>query len=65
MLMSFLEQASGRCTWSLWVTWCPRAPCWWPLHYWINLRSFVNLECQDPCKAPPIEDLLATVLLST
>jgi len=29
--MSFLEQARGRPTSSLWATWCPRAPRWWPL----------------------------------
>jgi len=31
MVMLFLEQASGRPTWSLRATWCPREPCWWPL----------------------------------
>jgi len=31
MLILFLEQARGRPTWSLWVTWCPRAPRWWPV----------------------------------
>jgi len=31
MLMLFLEQAHGQPTWSLWTTWCPRAPRWWPL----------------------------------
>jgi len=29
-LILFLEQARGRPTWSLRVTWCPRAPRWWP-----------------------------------
>jgi len=29
--MLFLEHARGRATWSLRVTWCPRAPRWWPL----------------------------------
>ena len=31
MLMLFLEQARGWPTWSLWATWCQRAPRWWPL----------------------------------
>jgi len=26
------EQACGRTTRSLRATWCPRAPCWWPLN---------------------------------
>jgi len=29
MLLS--EQARGRPTWSVRATWCPQAPCWWPL----------------------------------
>ena len=33
LLMLFLEQARGRRTWSLRVTWCPQAPRWWPLVY--------------------------------
>jgi len=35
MLMLFFEQARGRSTWSLQATWCPRAPCRWPLAYCI------------------------------
>jgi len=31
ILMLFSKQARGRPTWSLRVTSCPRAPCWWPL----------------------------------
>jgi len=33
MLMLFLEQARGRPTWSLQVTWCPWAPHWRLLAY--------------------------------
>jgi len=31
ILMLFSKQARGRSTWCLRATWCPRAPCWWPL----------------------------------
>jgi len=31
MLTLFYEQARGWSTWSVRATWCPRAPCWWPL----------------------------------
>jgi len=31
MVMLFSEQARGRPWWSMPATWCPRAPCWWPL----------------------------------
>ena len=30
-LMPFFKQARGRATWSSRATWCPRAPCWWPV----------------------------------
>jgi len=33
ILMLCWKQACRRPTWALWATWCPRAPCWWPLHY--------------------------------
>ena len=32
-LMLFSKQARVRRTWSSRATWCPRAPCWWPLLY--------------------------------
>jgi len=31
ILILFSKRARGRPTWSLQATWCPRAPCWWPL----------------------------------
>jgi len=33
ILMLFSKYAYGQPKWSLWATWCPRAPCWWPLVY--------------------------------
>jgi len=38
VLMLFLEQAHGRPTSSLQVTWCPRAQRWWPL---------AHIQCDD------------------
>jgi len=26
-----VRTSHGQPTWSVWVTWFPRAPCWWPL----------------------------------
>jgi len=31
IFMLFSQQSRGRPTWPLRATWCPRAPCWWPL----------------------------------
>jgi len=31
LLLQFSEQARGPPTWSVWATWWPRPPCWWPL----------------------------------
>jgi len=31
IIMLFSKQTRGRPTWSMRATWCPRAPCWWPL----------------------------------
>jgi len=31
MFMLLSEQARGWPTTSMRATWCPRAPCWWPL----------------------------------
>jgi len=31
MFMLLSQQARGWLTWSIWATWCPRVPCWWPL----------------------------------
>ena len=40
MLILFLEQASGRPTWSLRATWCPWALRWWLLVYTFGCTCF-------------------------